>query len=160
MGVDDVDPYPSKNLSKLTIPVSHRFDESIAKIVSTFATNPPDIAMRGMRDESLGGRKHCILIFTEKTKEDVIPSFAEYAIKELRDQDISESKIRVCSHIHKEKDAASTKDDFARTIRDYYAPYIASNMTKEYQQHNFFIDYLRHAPVSYTHLTLPTNREV
>jgi len=145
MSTDGVDPYPSTSIPKLTIPVSHRFDQSIASIASKFETNPLHIPMRGMRADVTEGRNHCILIFNEETRNHVIPSFAEYVLKELSDQNIENSNIRVCSHIHKGKDNAPTAEEFARTIQDYYSPYIAENMTKEYQQHHFLIDYVRHA---------------
>ncbi|NQZ27439.1 MAG: UvrD-helicase domain-containing protein [Colwellia sp.] len=145
MARDGVDPYPSPYIAKLTIPVSHRFDQSIAAIASTFETNPLQIPMRGMRKEVAEGKNHCILIFNEETRNQVIPSFAEYALKELLNQNIQDSQIRVCSHIHKAKDDKPSGEEFARTIQDYYSPYIAENMTKEYQQHKYFIDYVRHA---------------
>lgn len=142
---DGLDPYPSPKIHKLTLSVSHRFDNSISTIASKFETTPLQIPMQGMRIDSLGGRNHCVLVFNEKTRNYVIPMYAELVSKELSESELKTADLRVCSHIHKEKEEIVSIEDYARTIRDYYSPYIADKMTKEYQQHKNLIDYLYHA---------------
>ncbi|WP_434939589.1 hypothetical protein ACRWQN_01840 [Shewanella sp. HL-SH8] len=128
----------------MTLPVSHRFDQSISSIAASFETNPLDIAMQGVRAASNGGCNHCVLVFTEETRSFVIPAFAELLSKELASFELESANVKVCSHVHKERDGAPSTEEFARTIMDYYAPYIADKMTKEYQQHSYLIDYLNH----------------
>jgi hypothetical protein len=142
---DGLDPYPSVGTTKLTLPVSHRFDQSISLIARNFETYPLDTAMKGVRPSFNGGCNHCVLVFNEDTRNFVIPTFAELLAKELTSKELEESKVKVCSHIHKERDEAASAGEFARTIRDYYSPYIASNMTKEYEQHKYLINYFSHA---------------
>ncbi|MCT7943608.1 UvrD-helicase domain-containing protein [Shewanella holmiensis] len=144
MPSDGLDPYPSSSIAKLTLPVSHRFDQSISSIAASFETNPLDIAMQGVRAASNGGCNHCVLVFTEVTRSFVIPAFAELLSKELASFELESANVKVCSHVHKERDGAPSTEEFARTIRDYYTPYIAEKMTKEYQQHSYLIDYLNH----------------
>jgi hypothetical protein len=141
---DGLDPYPSSNILKLTLPVSHRFDQSISSIAMNFETNPLSVDMRGVRATSNGGCNHCVLVFTEETRSFVIPAFAEFLSKELASFELESANVKVCSHVHKERDGAPSTEEFARTIRDYYTPYIADKMTKEYQQHSYLIDYLNH----------------
>ncbi|ENM4019451.1 UvrD-helicase domain-containing protein [Vibrio paracholerae] len=141
---DGVDPYPSPRIPKLTIPVSHRFDQSIAKIASKFETNPLDIPMRGMRQVNERSANHCVLIFDGETRHNVIPAFAELVKEELDIKTFEDAKIRACSHIQKDKEELATNEDYARTIRDYYSPYVTDKLTKEYQQHSYLIDYVRH----------------
>jgi DNA helicase-2/ATP-dependent DNA helicase PcrA len=142
---DGLDPYPSPKIHKLSLPVSHRFDNSISAIASKFETTPLQIPMQGMRVDNLGGRNHCVLLFNEQTRNHVIPMYAELVAKELSASELKIADLRICSHIHKEKKDIASTEDYARTIRDYYSPYIADKMTKEYQQHKYLIDYLRHA---------------
>ncbi len=144
MPLDGLDPYPSSSIAKLTLPVSHRFDQSISSIAASFETSPLSIAMQGVRAASNGGCNHCVLFFTEETRSFVIPAFAELLSKELASFELESANVKVCSHVHKDRDGAPTKEEFARTIRDYYTPYIAEKMTKEYQQHSYLIDYLNH----------------
>lgn len=145
MPPDGLDPYPSSNIPKLTLPVSHRFDQSISEIAMNFETNPLDVDMRGVRATSNGGCNHCVLIFSEETRRFVIPAFAELLAKELTAEELGFANVKVCSHKHKESDRAPSAEEFARTIRDYYTPYIAATMTKEHQQHKYLINYLSHA---------------
>ncbi|CAH6902737.1 DNA helicase [Vibrio chagasii] len=144
MPSDGVDPYPSLHIPKLTIPVSHRFDPSIARIASKFETNPLDIPMQGMRKNEGQSANHCVLLFDEKTRRNVIPAFAKLVKNELDIDTLKSAKVRVCSHIQKEKKEATTSEDYARTIRDYYSPYVADKLTKEYQQHKCLLDYIKH----------------
>lgn len=144
MPPDGLDPYPSSNIAKLTLPVSHRFDQSISSIAAIFETNPLDIPMQGVRAASNGGCNHCVLVFSEETRSFVIPAFAELLLKELTSFELESANVKVCSHVHKERDGEPSTEEFARTIRDYYTPYIADKMTKEYQQHSYLIDYLNH----------------
>jgi DNA helicase-2/ATP-dependent DNA helicase PcrA len=144
MPSDGLDPYPSSNVAKLTLPVSHRFDQSISSIASNFETTPLTIAMQGVRAASNEGCNHCVLVFTEETRHFVIPAFAELLSKELAPFELESANVKVCSHVHKERDGAPSTEEFARTIRDYYTPYITDKMTKEYQQHSYLIDYLNH----------------
>jgi DNA helicase-2/ATP-dependent DNA helicase PcrA len=144
MPPDGLDPYPSSNIAKLTLPVSHRFDQSISSIAAIFETNPLDIPMQGVRAASNGGCNHCVLVFSEETRSFVIPAFAELLLKELASFELDSANVKVCSHVHKERDGEPSTEEFARTIRDYYTPYIADKMTKEYQQHSYLIDYLNH----------------
>ncbi|MEG3345949.1 UvrD-helicase domain-containing protein [Pseudoalteromonas sp. B5MOD-1] len=145
MQPDGLDPYPSSSISRLTLPVSHRFDQSISSIAANFETNPLNTPMLGVRAALNGGCNHCVLIFSEKTRSSVIPTFAELLSKELASSELEAANVKVCSHVHKERDGAPSTAEFARTIRDYYTPYIADKMTKEYQQHRYLIDYLNHA---------------
>ncbi|MBJ7539730.1 UvrD-helicase domain-containing protein [Marinomonas transparens] len=144
MPSDGLDPYPSPSIAGLTLPVSHRFDQSISSIAAIFETNPLDIAMQGVRAASNGGCNHCVLVFSEETRSFVIPAFAELLSKELASFELESANVKVCSHVHKERDGVPSTEEFARTIRDYYTPYIADKMTKEYQQHSYLIDYLNH----------------
>ncbi len=140
-----LDPYPSSEIDKLTLPVSHRFDSSISTITSKFETTPLETPMQGKRVDHLGGRNHCVLLFDEQTRNQVIPMYAELVAQELSESELQIADVRICSHIHKDKESTVSREDYARTIRDYYSPYIAGKMTKEYQQHKNLIDYLRHA---------------
>lgn len=144
MSDDGIDPYPSPKITKRTLPVSHRFDQSIAKIASIFETKPLDIPMQGMRKIDGEIIRHCILVFNEDTRKHVIPAFAELVKKQLSTNTFESAKIRVCSHIQKDKEEMATNENYARTISDYYSHFIADKLTKEYQQHSHLIDYLRH----------------
>ncbi|WP_158146877.1 UvrD-helicase domain-containing protein [Vibrio fluvialis] len=143
MPENGIDFYPSPLVPTLTIPVSHRFDESIAKLVSSFETNPLAIPMEGKRI-SQKEQNHCILLFGEETRSSVIPTFSEFVAKELDPDCLTTAKIRVCSHIQKEKEEEATGDDYARTISDYYSQYVPDKLTREYTQHSYFIDYIKH----------------
>lgn len=145
MLADGIDPYPSAHIDRLTLPVSHRFDISVSDIASKFETHPLNPKMQGVRQDDKGGRGHCILVFNEDSRMAVIPAFAELVAKEMEELELNQAKLRICSHIQKEKDTAVSEGDYARTIRDYFTPYIADKMTKEYQQHKDLISYLRHA---------------
>lgn len=145
MAADGIDPYPSANTGRLTLPVSHRFDKSVSDIACKFETHPLNPKMQGVRPDGEGGRGHCILVFDENSRMAVIPAFAELVANELEELDLDLAKLRICSHIQKEKDTDVSEGDYARTIRDYFTPYIADKMTKEYQQHKDLISYLRHA---------------
>ncbi|MCS0337176.1 UvrD-helicase domain-containing protein [Vibrio diabolicus] len=145
MAEDGIDPYPSANIDRLTLPVSHRFDMSVSDIACKFETHPLNPKMQGVRQDDKGGRGHCILVFDESSRMAVIPAFAELVANELEELNLDLAKLRICSHIQKEKDTEVSEGDYARTIRDYFSPYIADKMTKEYQQHKDLISYLRHA---------------
>lgn len=145
MPADGIDPYPSPDISRLTLPVSHRFDMSVSDIACKFETHPLNPKMQGVRQDDKGGRGHCILVFNEDSRMAVIPAFAELVAKEMEELNLDLAKLRICSHIQKEKDTAVSEGDYARTIRDYFTPYIADKMTRDYQQHKNLISYLRHA---------------
>lgn len=145
MTEDGIDPYPSANIDRLTLPVSHRFDKSVSDIACKFETLPLSPKMQGVRQDDKRGRGHCILVFDESSRMAVIPAFAELAANEIQELNLDLAKLRICSHIQKEKDTEVSEGDYARTIRDYFAPYIADKMTKEYHQHKDLISYLRHA---------------
>lgn len=145
MPEDGVDPYPSRNIDRLTLPVSHRFDKSVSDIACKFETHPLNPQMQGVRRDEKGGRGHCILVFDETSRMAVIPAFADLVANEIDELNLDQAKLRICSHIQKEKDTEVSDGDYARTIRDYFAPYIADKMTKEYHQHKDLISYFRHA---------------
>ncbi|MBP3142056.1 UvrD-helicase domain-containing protein [Aliivibrio fischeri] len=145
MSADGIDPYPSTQIGRLTLPVSHRFDMSVSEIACNFETHPLNPKMQGVRQDDKGGRGHCILVFNEDSRMAVIPAFAKLVTEEIEELDFDLAKLRICSHIQKEKDTAVSEGDYARTIRDYFPPYIADKMTKDYQQHKNLISYLRHA---------------
>ncbi|XNJ89316.1 UvrD-helicase domain-containing protein [Vibrio cyclitrophicus] len=145
MPADGINPYPSPDIGRLTLPVSHRFDMSVSDIACKFETHPLNPKMQGVRQDDKGGRGHCILVFNEDSRMAVIPAFAELVAREMEELNLDLAKLRICSHIQKEKDTAVSEGDYARTIRDYFTPYIADKMTKDYQQHKDLISYLRHA---------------
>ncbi|AIW13825.1 UvrD-helicase domain-containing protein [Vibrio tubiashii] len=145
MAADGIDPYPSSDIERLSLPVSHRFDMSVSDIACKFETHPLSPMMQGVRQDDKGGRGHCILVFNEDSRMAVIPAFAELVAKEMEELDLDLAKFRICSHIQKEKDTEVSEGNYARTIRDYFTPYIADKMTKDYQQHKALISYFRHA---------------
>ncbi|MGN2752306.1 hypothetical protein [Aliivibrio fischeri] len=117
----------------------------MSEIACNFETHPLNPKMQGVRQDDKGGRGHCILVFNEDSRMAVIPAFAKLVTEEIEELDFDLAKLRICSHIQKEKDTAVSEGDYARTIRDYFPPYIADKMTKDYQQHKNLISYLRHA---------------
>lgn len=139
-----VDPYPSATIPRLTIPVSHRFDQSIANLAACFETEPLAIKMTGMRPHPGLATNHCIIIFDDASRSQVIPAFAELAKKELDAHTWASAKIRVCAQIQKDKESTATGEEYARTISDYYSSYISDKLTRDYQQHKSLTGYIRH----------------
>lgn len=139
-----VDPYPSATIPRLTIPVSHRFDQSIADLAACFETKPLAIKMTGMRPHPELATNHCIIIFDDACRSQVIPAFAELAKKELDAHTWASAKIRVCAHIQKDKESTASGEEYARTISDYYSSYISEKLTRDYQHHKYLVDSMRH----------------
>lgn len=136
--------FPNPNINILTLKKSYRFDSTIANISSNFEVNPLKIPIEGSRVDQFNGRRHCIILFDYSTQKSVLPYFSELVAHELDNDELDSAIIKACSHVHKDKKDKATDEDFARTIKDYYSPYVSEAMSKDYQHHQFLIDYFRH----------------
>lgn len=145
---EHIDYYPNKE-NKLSIPVSHRFDQSIANLVIPFEIVSPNTQTLGARvlvaKEPKEGRAHLVIFFSKDTRHRVIPSFLNYTEEQLLSDELVDANIHVCSHIHKVNKKEITEEIFARTISDYYPAYAGEVLTKDYQEHKYLIGYFNHA---------------
>lgn len=136
------DPFPNHNL-RMSIPNSHRFGTTVAKLAQPLAVNPHDGGLKGngprpiFPGSSSTEGPHTIFLFDNNTIDKVLPAYAELLIKTFSEEELEYGLFTAVGQVHND-----TGDKKRPRHVGHYWPDYDPELTKANPQPQTFVQYV------------------